>query len=322
MTTHLAVAIVADTPAQALEQARSLPDAVSLVEYRLDMMTAPDVALLASQTPVPAIFTCRPRAQGGHFSGSENERRQLLRQALATGHVVDIEMDTLAALAGDIRQPERVIGSWHDFQGMPQDWAGLEKDIRALGAGIAKLVGLASTNADALPPLSWLAHAAGPAIGIAMGAEGVATRLLAPRFPNAFLTFASLATASAPGQIHVRDMIERYGFQHIADADPLLVMFTPDPVPWEEVERYRHAMNRYFVRGKPWLLPIPTSEVSLELLGALQLARAYGSIRMSELNQAYLGDIIVTRRLKSDTLSEVGHIDPNPYAVMAFLTSE
>jgi len=280
MSTRLAVAIVAADTADALAQARALPPSVTLVEYRLDMMAEADVALLAEQTPVPAIFTCRPRSQGGRFDGSETERRSILKQALATGHLVDIEMETLPELADSISDPARVIGSQHDFGGMLGDWGSWGQHILARGAGIVKLVGMAASTDEVLPPLAWLARAPHPAIAIAMGPSGVATRLLAPRFPAAFLTFASLTNASAPGQIHVRDLIDLYGFQHIERADPLLALLTPDPVPWEQVHRYRRAMSRRFSHGHPWLLPIPVKEIHAGLLLSLQLARVSGVLRL------------------------------------------
>ena len=144
MPTHLAVAIVAQNTQDALAQARSLPAAVTLVEYRLDSMAQVDVAALAAQTPLPAIFTCRPVGQGGQFSGSEAERHHILHQALSTRHWVDVELDALPTLRPHIRQPKRVIGSHHDFTGMFTQWAELEAQIRARGAGIAKLVGMAT----------------------------------------------------------------------------------------------------------------------------------------------------------------------------------
>jgi hypothetical protein len=139
---------------------------------------------------------------------------------------------------------------------------------------------MAASTDEVLPPLAWLARAPHPAIAIAMGPSGVATRLLAPRFPAAFLTFASLTNASAPGQIHVRDLIDLYGFQHIERADPLLALLTPDPVPWEQVHRYRRAMSRRFSHGHPWLLPIPVKEIHAGLLLSLQLARVSGVLRL------------------------------------------
>ncbi len=281
MSTRLAVAIVADSPSEALEQARALPTTVTLVEYRLDLMTWIDVPLLAGRTPIPAIFTCRRKDQGGGFTGSERERLQILKQALATKHLVDIEMDALPQLVSSHRTG-KVIGSWHDFQGMLRDWGSLGLRIHALGADVLKLVGMAADEDDVLPPCSWLSQTPYPAIGIAMGAAGVATRLLAPRFPSAFLTFASLDQTSAPGQIHVQEIVAQYGFSRIADADPLLIMLTPDPAPWEQVQRYRQAIERGFTRGKPWLLPIPTKTFHPGQALALRLARAAGVIRLPE----------------------------------------
>ena len=152
--------------------------------------------------------------------------------------------------------------------------------IRALGPGVIKLVGMARDENDALIPLAWLSRTSGPGIGIAMGAGGVVTRLLAPRFPRAFLSFASLNEASAPGQIHVREMTELYGFHRIANAHPLLVMLTPDSRPREQVERYRRAMMNHFTRGRPWLLPIPTREFHPGLMLALRLAGTTGVFRL------------------------------------------
>ncbi len=280
MSTHLAVAIVADTPARALELAHSLPQGVSLVEYRLDFMDRVDVARLAEQSPLPAIFTCRSQTQGGRFRGSERERREILRQALETRHLVDIEMDTLAAMRPFIHDPARVIGSWHDFEGMLRDWGALDVRIRARGAGIVKLVGMAASEDDVLTPCAWLSRRNLPGVGIAMGAAGVASRLLAPRFARAFLTFASLDQTSAPGQIHVQDMITRYGFSHLADAAPFFALLTPPSVPWDEVERYRQAMQRHVHNDHAWLLPIPVATVHPGLALALRLARASGIIRL------------------------------------------
>jgi len=280
MSAHLAVAIVADTPDQALELVRSLPHGVSLVEYRLDFMNRVDVDRLARRSRLPAIFTCRPQTQGGRFRGSERERQDILRQALKTNHLVDIEMDALPAMRPFIHDPVRVIGSWHDFGGMLGDWGALSTRIRGLGAGVAKLVGMAATEDDVLTPCAWLHSVSLPSVGIAMGAAGAASRLLAPRFASALLTFASLDQASAPGQIHVQDMIAGYGFSYIADAAPFFVLLTPDPASWDDVERYRRAMLSRATRGRPWLLPIPASTLHPGLALALRMARASGVIRL------------------------------------------
>ncbi len=273
MNTHLAVAIVAADAAEALDKAASLPSEVTLVEYRLDLMARVDVARLARETPLPAIFTCRPAWEGGRFQGTEAERLAILKAALATEHWVDVEMKTLEAHP-ELARAGRVIASRHDFQGMLRDWQGAELRMRALGVEVVKQVGMAHAAADVLPPLQWLARARGPAIAIAMGDAGVATRLLAPRFPRAFLTFAALEQATAPGQVHVRDWVQRYGFTQTAQAAPLLVALTPDPIPWDRVEALRAEARARDPDHRPWVLPIPGINPSPELRRSLKLAGA------------------------------------------------
>ncbi|RUA16719.1 MAG: hypothetical protein DSY55_03560 [Clostridia bacterium] len=282
-STHLTVAIAADNADKALALARTLPPQVSLVEYRLDIMATVDIPLLAARTPVPAIFTCRPRSQGGHFSGPETERRAILREALATSHYVDIEMETLPHLANAIRIPGRVIGSHHNFSGMLHHWEDLAQRIRALGAGIVKLVGMATSERDALPPLAWLAQARYPAIAIAMGEPGLATRLLAPRFDHAFLTFAAAGRNTAPGQLNVHEFSELYGFARIARAAPLVVMLTPAPAPWQTIRAYRQALAAS-CGPDAWLLPLPTQTLSAELLRTLRLARVATLVRLPQVD--------------------------------------
>ena len=70
----------------------------------------------------PAIVTCRPVWEGGHFRGSEEERRRLLTEALALGaDYVDVEWrahfdDLVAGCHG-----RRIVLSTHDFDMMPID---------------------------------------------------------------------------------------------------------------------------------------------------------------------------------------------------------
>ncbi len=273
MATHLAVSIVAADPDEALNKAYSLPSEVTLAEYRLDMMQWVDVQQLAAETPIPAIFTCRPPQEGGYFQGSEKERQQILREALKTGHWVDLEWETLDAFSSLSIPQAQIIGSHHDFQTMLCDWSTWERKLRGLGARVIKLVGMAQTEDDVYAPLAWLSQARGPSVAIAMGVAGVATRLLAPRFPRAFLTFASLDQTTAPGQVSVHEWAHRYGFTQTADADPLLVLLTSEPIPWNVVETMRHEARIRFPERRPWVLPIPTRRMTRRLLRTLHLAR-------------------------------------------------
>ncbi len=208
-TTHLAVAIAATDTANALAQAHAIKHVATLVEYRLDLMGDFDLAWLLAESPVPAIITIRHPAQGGRFAGSERERQQVLHEAIALGApFVDVEWETLPAFRETPHPHTRIIGSHHDFSGMIGDWASTGLRIRKAGADIVKLVGAAQQSDDVLTPLAWLHGLTAPGIGIAMGAGGAATRILAPRFSQAFLSFAASGDGTAPGQIQAVELAE------------------------------------------------------------------------------------------------------------------
>jgi 3-dehydroquinate dehydratase type I len=292
-TPHLAVAVTAADGETALAQAAAVAPLATLVEYRLDGMTAFDLERLLAATPLPAIITCRSRREGGHFAGSEAERRALLHEAVTLGAAfVDAEATVLPELAARPHPHTCLIGSRHDFAGMLGDWATAGRHLRAQGADIVKLAGMAAHPDDVLTPLAWLDRLEGPGIGIAMGEHGLATRLLAPRFPRAFLTFAAAdeATATAPGQLTATSLVADFGFWQIATAAPLLLLLTPAPVPWEVVRAYRQLLTDRHARAgtaspQPWLLPLPVAVLSPGLWLACRLARAEAILCLPEVER-------------------------------------
>src|SRR5206468_2411648 len=73
-----------------------------LIEVRLDFLAkAPDFQRLLSAKPCALVATVRRPQDGGRWAGSEEQRRMLLRQAIAAGFDwVDLETD----VADDIRR--------------------------------------------------------------------------------------------------------------------------------------------------------------------------------------------------------------------------
>src|SRR3954454_22109924 len=66
-----------------------------LIELRLDFLAkAPDFKRLLANKPCPLIATVRRVADGGRWSGDEDARLMLLRQAIVAGFdYVDLETD-------------------------------------------------------------------------------------------------------------------------------------------------------------------------------------------------------------------------------------
>jgi len=326
-TTHLAVAIAAADTTHALAQASAIKHTATLVEYRLDLMDDFDLSRLLAESPLPAIITCRHPAQGGHFSGSERERQQVLHQAIALGApFVDVEWDTLPAFSETSHPRTRIIGSHHDFQGMLGDWASTGLRIRRAGADIVKLVGTAKRSDDVLTPLAWLHGLVTPGIGIAMGAEGAASRILAPRFRQAYLSFAATGAGTAPGQIQAVELEAKFGYHQLANAEPLLVVLTPDPIPWDVIESYRRALTSYshLVSIQPRIVPIPTEVLSPGLLLSLHLARVHGILclpgveRMPLLSAYGLDPDAHAWRLERQPFLALACSDPDPVTLMQF----
>lgn len=216
---------VPDTSAalQALQQAASLAD---IAELRLDLMEEFDLSALLRDRPLPVIVTCRPAREGGRWAGKESARLDILRRAAGLGaDYVDLEWDCADALASFDRRRTRVILSRHDFSAMPPALPQQAAALWSAGADVVKLVGYANRLADAAPVLELLARATGPTIAIAMGACGLATRLLAFRCPHALLSFAALpgsAQQTAPGQIDAATMEQVYRVRQVSPATEIV----------------------------------------------------------------------------------------------------
>src|SRR5690242_15911347 len=87
----LCLTVTAATTAE-LRRARDAAREADLVELRLDTVTEPDVRGALAGRSRPVIVTCRPRWEGGQFSGSEEERLRILAEALDAGaEFVDVE---------------------------------------------------------------------------------------------------------------------------------------------------------------------------------------------------------------------------------------
>jgi len=190
--------------------ARDAVTRADLVELRLDGVEDVDLAGALRERSRPAIVTVRPTWEGGRFDGSEETRKELLRQALDGGaEYVDVEWR--AGFADVIsRDPRRAVVSSHDFQGVPADLDSRATAMRQTGAGTIKIAIPAERLSDALVLLPIAAD--GNTVVIAMGDAGLPSRLLASRFGSRW-TYAGHAVA--PGQIPASRMIDEFRFRSI-----------------------------------------------------------------------------------------------------------
>lgn len=217
MTNRIAASLALPNTDVCLAVLSELAPRIGMAEIRLDLMDSFDLPRLIAAAPCPLIITCRPPREGGRFPGPEADRLDILARAMDLGCAyVDVEWDSLPALAARRRTSTRLIASRHWLDQMPGAlWATYE-DLRAR-ADVVKLVGTAARPIDVLPIFDLLRRAGGPTIAIAMGEAGQLTRLLAPCFPSCLLTYGAHAPAAvtAPGQFSVAELFDLYHLQAV-----------------------------------------------------------------------------------------------------------
>lgn len=217
------------TRAQVLEEMRRVmivrPD---LIEWRVDHYSGiadrADVlelcGLLASAAQdVPLMFTVRSAREGGQpIALSDDQVAGLCVAACATGTIglVDRECDAPRTGLELVRAAARASGtllivSHHSLQETPGEEALYARFLEAgrLGGDIVKVAVMAQSADDALTLLrtTWRASQAldQPLISMAMGPEGVLTRIAGWQFGSS-VTFAAGVAGSAPGQLPVEDL--------------------------------------------------------------------------------------------------------------------
>ena len=235
----LCVAVQAASPAELLERAEAALADSAFLEFRLDGLAKPAAALpklkefLARRRDATVIATCRRKANGGHFVGSLSAELEILEKAAEAGcQIVDLEVESAeeakrAALA-KFREALRAAGSvllisFHDFT----KTKGLDhaaERIEAFAPDYVKVVSTAQKLADNLAVLKLIEDRSLSAqvIGIAMGEEGLVSRVLGPRAGAAF-TFAALSDGeeTAPGQVSARTLRDLYRIDQLDRATQL-----------------------------------------------------------------------------------------------------
>jgi 3-dehydroquinate dehydratase / shikimate dehydrogenase len=230
----ICVAIQAATPAEMIERAALALKDAKFLEFRLDSLQNPASALprlkafLAANSSVVAIGTCRRKPNGGNFVQSLSDELAILLKAARAGcQIIDLEVESAEEAAPEqldkFRAALRSAGaslliSFHDFSKTRHLGHAADR-ISAYAPDYIKVVSTAQTLSDNLAILRLIEDRATSSrvVGIAMGEEGLVSRVLGPREGAAF-TFASLEDggeagsnlATAPGQVSARTLRRLY----------------------------------------------------------------------------------------------------------------
>ena len=236
----LCVAIQAGTPTEMIERAEAALQDSKFLELRLDSLAKPAAALpkvkefLASRRDVIVIATCRRKEFGGSFVGSLTAELEVLLKAAEAGcKIVDLEVESaeeaktaqLARWRAGLREAgAALLVSCHDLA-RTRNLEQTAKRIEAFQPEFVKVVSTAQTLADNLAVLRLIEDRSlsSQIVGIAMGEEGLVSRVLGPRAGAAF-TFASFDDGSgpgvttAPGQVTARTLRDLYRVEQLDQA--------------------------------------------------------------------------------------------------------
>ena len=205
----ICIPIVGPSMQKALEDISAAEKIADIIELRLDLIARFDLPALMQATKLPLIVTNRTKLEGGQFKGSEEERVEILRQAIVAGvDYIDIETSTPKELLQSVlenKSKTQVILSYHNLSNTLEDLEPLYEIMCDLPGDILKIVTYAQDINDNLKMFKLLERARienRKLIALCMGDNGEISRVLSPLF-GGFLTFGSLETGkeSAPGQI-------------------------------------------------------------------------------------------------------------------------
>ncbi len=303
----ICVAIIGETPAELVEKAAEAIRENHFLEFRLDYLAKPALALpklkefMSDRGGITAIATCRREAAGGKFKGSLAAEVDILTKAIACGfHLIDLELESAEAMKPADFEKLRSLGaglivSHHDFAAT-KDLEGVLERILPFQPDFIKIVSTAKSLADNVTMMHFLEKASNQnnLVGVCMGEQGIISRVLGLRAGSAF-TFAAatLGEETAPGQIAARTLIEAYRAEQI-DAATRIYGVAGNPV--------KHSlspimMNTAFRREtvNAVYLPLQTSKIN----DLLTLVR-----------EVPLNGMSVTMPFKQDILKHLAKTDP------------
>jgi 3-dehydroquinate dehydratase/shikimate dehydrogenase len=223
------VAITGSTAAEMLEKASAVVKETPFLEFRLDYLEKPLLALpklkhfFQDNTAATGIATCRRTANGGKFSGKVADEIEILSKASAAGfHIVDVELESVEVMKKGELQNLRDTGvaliiSHHDFNAT-KDLDGIYKRIAPFQPDFIKIVPTAKSLVDNVTLMRFIERMEDHTniIGICMGDAGIISRVLGVRAGSAF-TFAAATVGeeTGPGQIAARTLIETYRIDQV-----------------------------------------------------------------------------------------------------------
>jgi 3-dehydroquinate dehydratase / shikimate dehydrogenase len=239
---RVCVAVTGSDPTDMVEKAAALVRDNSLLEFRLDYLSKPNLAIpklkrFTEYHPhVVVIATCRRVVSGGKFRGSLAAELDILNRAAGAGcQLLDLELQSALNCRPEqverLRNRAALILSYHDFRATRNLDERLQKMV-TIAADFYKVVGTATTLYDNVTMMKFL-QAKGDQhslIGVCMGEQGIISRVLGVRAGSVF-TFGAISPdeKTAPGQVTAQELRSTYRIEQL-DAATRVYGVAGDPV--------------------------------------------------------------------------------------------
>lgn len=185
---------------QVSQHKKAVNAGATAVEIHLDAIKdfelETDLPQLLKAKTVPVIVTYRSKAEGGEFVGDDSSRLAALKRAIDLGaDFVEIGLkDAATFVAEKPASPKtKIIAASYNLEETPSLEAlkELAEQLKATGADIIKVITTAKDISDNKRLFDLMAVTNIATIGIALGARGELSRLLAPKY-GSYLTYAYL----------------------------------------------------------------------------------------------------------------------------------
>ena len=183
-------------------------------EIRFDFLKPVDIPIaleLVKGKLSKCVCTLRPKHEGGKFSGSEKERKSIIKLIIQYNpFLMDVEYNTIS------KDPKfkkalkisktKILVSWHDFN-KTSSLTDLKRRFKKMKkiSDYVKIVTMAKSINDASRILVLYNDNKIKLIAFAMGEEAKFTRILCLHLGSPF-TYVSLGKAIAPGQFSLKEI--------------------------------------------------------------------------------------------------------------------
>lgn len=253
MNNHQICGIVTGpTVSEAIEQINGVKHLVDCIELRIDYLENLNVKEIVSSTNLPVIMALRSHSHGGQFHGSAAEQREMIEElAKCSPVILDIESHLDSKWIQKLKKQYphiKILRSHHDLFGSPQNLNLLIEDMKTPAVDVYKIVTHANDSLDGMRMLKFIRNCPENIIGFCMGDEGVFTRLLAP-IMGSQLTYGPTAAPTAPGQISLSDLLEKFRIQTYSEKTDILGLIGNPVNKSKSIETHQRALHRLNIDG-------------------------------------------------------------------------